>query len=275
MRTIVHLSDLHFGRHDSEVVNGLTEVIRSAQPHLIVISGDFTQRARVEEFAAASEFMAGLPAPVLAVPGNHDVPLYDLAARFLRPLNNYRRYIEDDLQPSFMDDEIAVIGINTARSMTFKNGRINQRQIAECCERLNTRPRSAVRIVVTHHPFDLPAADISNAVVGRSAMAMSGLAQCGVEIVLSGHLHVRHTGSSAERYQAHGHSVLLIQAGTATSTRQRGELNSCNILSMDGSRLAIEWLIWNKVTKAFALNSVDNFIRGESGFLKEAVEIRS
>lgn len=263
MRTIAHLSDLHFGRHDGEVVAGLGRLMNATRPDLIVISGDFTQRARTSEFLLAQEFLAGLPSPVLAVPGNHDVPLYDIASRWLRPLDKYRRFISPDLQPSFVDDEIAVVGINTARSLTWKNGRINERQIEHIRERLAEARPSAIRIVVTHHPFDLPPAASGEAVVGRAAMAISQLIRCRVDIILSGHLHMRHAGSSARRYKVSGRPILLVQAGTATSTRQRGELNSCNLLRIEREDISIEWLAWNPALHSFQQVAVEPHSRGQ------------
>jgi 3',5'-cyclic AMP phosphodiesterase CpdA len=273
MRTIVHISDLHFGRHNDQVVAGLISLIKTVRPDLVVISGDFTQRARVEEFSISRELVLSMPAPVIAVPGNHDVPLYDLAARFFSPLGRYRQFIEKNLQPSFTDDEIAVVGINTARSITFKNGRINERQIEACCQYFSTAPASALRMVVTHHPFDLPEAGSRHALVGRASMAIRAFANCGADLILSGHLHVRHTSSSVERYGADGQSILLVQAGTATSTRQRGEFNSCNILRIDIPRIEIEWVTWDSSVHSFSTSAVDSFVRGEGGFHKKMPDI--
>ena len=264
MRTIAHLSDLHFGSHDSDVVDGLVRLMEASCPDLIVISGDLTQRARTHEFKLAQDFIRSLPAPVLVVPGNHDVPLYDVLSRWLRPLVKFRRYISSDLQPSFMDAEIAVVGIRTARSLTWKNGRINEIQMEKCCERLSEASVSAARIVVTHHPFDLPLAALGEAVVGRASMAMSRLTDCHVDIVLSGHLHVRHTGSSAIRYHPTGRPILLVQAGTATSTRRRGELNSCNLLRIGQDSIGVDSLVWNGAAQTFETASADNF-RRDSG----------
>src|SRR5205814_7363149 len=98
---------------------------------MVAISGDLTQRAKRHEFAAAKAFLARIPFPQLVVPGNHYIPLYDLGRRFLRPLNRYRRYITENLSPLFVDDELAVLGVNTARSATVKNGRISLKQISQ------------------------------------------------------------------------------------------------------------------------------------------------
>src|SRR5438309_4295198 len=125
MRTVVHLSDLHFGRTDPALIEPLLAALRTIRPTVVVVSGDLTQRAREEEFEQARDFLSRIEVPLVVVPGNHDVPLYRLWERFLSPLGKYQRMIQRDLEPSFVDAEIAVVGLNTARSLTFKNGRIN------------------------------------------------------------------------------------------------------------------------------------------------------
>src|SRR5260370_23678096 len=154
MRTLVHLSDLHFGQLDRAILKPLREAVAEIQPHLIVISGDLTQRARADEFEQARDFLRTLPGPHIVVPGNHDVPLHNLYARFCLPLREYRRYISDDLEPFFADDEIAVLGINTARSLVWKSGRVNFRQMARIEERF-CELGGRVTTVGTHHPFEL------------------------------------------------------------------------------------------------------------------------
>ena len=151
LRTIAHISDLHFGRVNCAILPALTAAIQGAKPDVVVVSGDLTQRARSREFAAAREFLETLPKPQIVVPGNHDVPLYNIFKRWWSPLQKYRRYINEDVEPFFVDDEIAILAINTARSLTFKNGRINALQVAKSCDRLNTSPQEVTRILVTHH----------------------------------------------------------------------------------------------------------------------------
>ncbi len=140
MRTIVHLSDLHFGRLDPRMVAPLVAAVDAVGPDLVAVSGDLTQRARRSQFADAHAFLAALRFPRLVVPGNHDVPLYDIFTRFLRPLARYRRFIAADLEPVFADEEIIVIGLNSARSLTFGRGRLNALQIARARERLREAP---------------------------------------------------------------------------------------------------------------------------------------
>ncbi|MEO6034069.1 MAG: metallophosphoesterase family protein [Verrucomicrobiota bacterium] len=244
MRRIVHISDLHFGRIHLPTLEPLVAAIHESQPHLVVNSGDFTQRARRSQFEEAALFMKKLPLPQVVVPGNHDIPFYKFFARFFWPLTNYRRFITDELFPFYHDEEIAVMGVSTARSLTTKNGRINAEQVARVREKMCGLD-GIVKILVTHHPFDLPENLAETHLVGRAEMAMSALAECKVDLFLAGHLHVTHFGRTVERYKAHGYNSLFIQAGTATSTRQRAEPNSFNILDVDRSSLRVQSMVWD------------------------------
>ena len=233
MRTLVHLSDLHFGRVDPALLQPLRSLVTRLAPDLVVVSGDLTQRARSGEFEAARLFLDALPGPRIVVPGNHDVPLHNVVHRMLRPLDKYRRYITGDLAPHFADAEIAVLGLNTARSMVIKNGRINDEQIAIVRKHFSGLGDHVTKVIVTHHPFDLPAAKDEVHLVGRAALAMQAFAECGVDLLLAGHFHESHAGNTGERYRIVGHSALVVQAGTATSTRGRGETNSFNVLRIE------------------------------------------
>jgi 3',5'-cyclic AMP phosphodiesterase CpdA len=271
VRTLVHLSDLHFGRVDPCILPPLLAAVIAAQPHLVVVSGDFTQRARVREFKEAARLLADLPRPRLLVPGNHDVPLYDLIRRWLAPLGRYRRYITEDLAPFYADEEMAVVGINTARSLTLKNGRINEAQLASVTERLATYGPGVTRIVVTHHPFDAPDPVVPGPkpvhdMVGRAEMAVGGFLQSRVDMILSGHLHVSHVGRTAQRYPMRGRSALLVQAGTATSTRKRGEVNAFNVVRIARPDVEVACMIWDSERMAFHEASLERFSETETGW---------
>lgn len=275
MRTLVHLSDLHFGRVDPRILPPLLAAVTAAAPDLVVISGDFTQRARGREFRDAARFLEQLPQPQLLVPGNHDVPLYDLMRRWLAPLRRYRQYITDDLAPFYRDEEIAVLGINTARAITFKNGRINQAQIALITERFATCDSRVARIVVTHHPFDtpdlLPGTRPVHSVVGRAHVAIAGLMRSRVDMILSGHLHQSHVGQTDQRYPLHSRAALLIQAGTATSTRQRGNLNAFNVLRIARPEVDVVCMVWDDETMKFRRASIERFVENEAGWVRLGV----
>jgi 3',5'-cyclic AMP phosphodiesterase CpdA len=268
MRTLVHLSDLHFGRVDAGVVEPLIEAVREARPHVVAVSGDLTQRARAWQFREAREFLERLPAvPRVVVPGNHDVPLWNVFKRFLQPLDNFRRHITDDLEPFHADEEIAIMGVNTARSLTTKHGRINERQAARIRERLCPFSDGVTKIVVTHHPFDVPEGHESD-LVGRAELAMEALAACGADVLLAGHLHVGHTGHTAKRYRVAGHSALVVQAGTAASTRLRGEVNSFNVLRIRHPHVNVLRLAWNPDAKTFAPATSEHFRHTPDGWAR-------
>src|SRR6188474_1283976 len=132
MRTIVHLSDLHFGRLDERIIPPLLDQIDRLAPDLVAISGDLTQRARRRQFEHARAFLNRMPYPRLVVPGNHDVPLFNLAARLLDPFGGYRRHISPDLEPAHIDREMAVVGLNSARALTTGGrGRLNMARVSK------------------------------------------------------------------------------------------------------------------------------------------------
>lgn len=261
MRTLVHLSDLHFCHVDEALLAPLIRHVAELKPDLVVVSGDLTQRARPREFREARRFLDALPAPRLVVPGNHDVPLYNVFQRFFQPLDKYRRYISNDLEPAYRDAEIAVLGINTARSLTFKDGRVSEEQIARVRERLCRLDAGVVKIVVTHHPFDLPEHHDDGALVGRAHAAMRMFASCGADLLLSGHMHVSHAGNTKERHRIEGFSALVVQAGTATSTRGRGESNSFNVLRVEHGEVGLERHTWMPQAREFSITETETFRR--------------
>ncbi|GAB3416071.1 metallophosphoesterase [Massilia agilis] len=261
MRTLVHLSDLHFGRVDAALLDPLRDFVHRVAPDVVVVSGDLTQRARSEQFEQARAWLDTLPGPQIIVPGNHDISLYNVFRRFVEPLKRYKRYITEDLSPVYIDDEIAVLGVNTARSLTFKDGRVNEEQVGKIRAQLAGVDPRVTRIVVTHHPFDLPEHGDEKDIVGRAGMAMQAFAECGVDVLMAGHLHQSHAGSTAERYQMGDFAALVVQAGTATSTRGRGEVNSFNVLRVEHERVEVDRYGWDVVGSKFELMSTEKFLR--------------
>ena len=194
------------------------------------------------------------------------MPLYNLFQRFVQPLHKYRRFITEDLEPFYVDDEIAVAGINTARSLTFKDGRINEEQMQRVHDRFAPLDDSLMKIVVTHHPFDLPEGNDDAKVVGRAEAAMRVFRKSGADMLLSGHLHLSHVGSTEKRYPE-GYAFIVIQAGTATSTRSRGETNSFNVIRIDGPGADVERWAWQPEERQFQPTRRESFPRakGASG----------
>jgi len=266
MRTLVHLSDLHFGRIDPIVLDPLRAAVLEAKPDLVAISGDFTQRARRTQFAAAREFVDSLPRPSLVVPGNHDVPLWNVARRFLTPFTRYKRYISPELEPEYEDQEMIVIGVNTARSFAHGEGRINARQVERIVQRLASAPGALVRVIVTHHPFDLPPGVRESRLLGRARMAMATLAKANADLFLSGHLHLSHASHSVERYRIEGHSALIVQAGTV-SMRGRGEQPSFNVLRIHRPQIELVKYVWDGSSQTFVATAVGRYRHTSEGWI--------
>jgi 3',5'-cyclic AMP phosphodiesterase CpdA len=249
MPRLIHLSDLHFGAHDQKLVEAVEARVDEEKPDLVVVSGDFTQRARTEQFKEACRFLSRLREAgheVLGVPGNHDVPLYDVLRRFLSPLTRYRRYIDNTLCPFHELDGAVVLGINTARSLTFKDGRISHEQM-DFIRSTFERSRNVPRIVVTHHPlFSLPVGDgpALGKAVGRQELALDAIADAGVDLLLAGHNH-RASSHSARELATRAGAALVIQAGTATSVRLRDEEQSFNRIDVAGGRVTLTVQSWN------------------------------
>jgi len=248
MTRIVHLSDLHFGAHDERLVEAVEWQVDKLKPELVVISGDFTQRARTEQFRQACEFLEGLRErghEVLGVPGNHDVPLYDVLRRFLSPLARYRRFIDETLCPFVELPGAAVLGINTARSLTFKDGRINKDQVDFIRETFARTASEKMRIIVTHHPlFALEVSGEVERAIGRQELALDAVEESGVDMVLAGHAHHASSQDAGDLVTRAG-GVLVVQAGTATSTRVREQQQSFNTIDIAEQSAAITVHAWN------------------------------
>ncbi len=247
MARLVHLSDLHFGAHDELLVDAVEARVDELKPDLVVISGDFTQRAKTEQFRDACQFLERLQHSgheVLGVPGNHDVPLYDVLRRFLSPLARYRRFIDDSLCPFVELPGLTVLGINTARSLTFKDGRINQDQVAFIRDTFARTPRDSFRVLVTHHPlFALEIEGQMAPAIGRQELALDAIQEAGVDLLLAGHNHHASSHSASDLVTRAG-GALVVQAGTATSTRVREQEQSFNVIDVADASVMITVNAW-------------------------------
>ena len=268
MTAIAHISDLHFGKEDPPVAEALLAELRLRSPQLVAVSGDLTQRARAREFRAARAFLDLLPGVVLVVPGNHDVPLWDVVSRFARPLRNYRRHLTPELAPFFHQEDLAAMGVNTARSWTFKNGRISWEQIEQIRQRFSPLPARVFKVLVTHHPFVPSPGDPDPTVVGRGFHALQAAEAAGVDLLLAGHLHLGFSGDVRAHHLSIRRSMLVAQAGTAISLRTRGEPNTYNWITFEPPHLTIEVRGWS--SGAFSTLSVTRWVKRETEWERES-----
>ncbi len=249
-RRILHLSDVHFGPpHLPEAARGVFDLVEERRPDLVVVSGDLTQRARPEQFRQAREWVDSLPVPVLAVPGNHDVPMYRWAflERFFSPYGAYRRHFSADLEPVFEDQELLVVGINTAFNWTIRDGRVSRAQLARAVARLGKAPAGRFKIAVAHHNLIDPPEFGSYRPLGNSAEVLRALAAAGASLVLSGHAHVSFQASSHQFFSDDAPPVLILHSGTSTSSRFRSHgptVNGAWWIEVGREAFAVSELSW-------------------------------
>jgi 3',5'-cyclic AMP phosphodiesterase CpdA len=247
---IAHLTDVHFGATNPVVVAGLMQELQDYAPDLVVVSGDLTMGARRWEFRAARRFMESIRAPWLAVPGNHDITPYRIFERFLVPYARWKEEIAPETEPTWQDGRVAVLGLNTARRMAphldWSRGRVSFSRLKSLMAWLDKLPKDLTRIVVAHHPLLPPEGEVSAQIAGNATRALAEFAAHDVRLVLAGHLHRSYARLSAPGLVEGRRAPLILQGGSATSTRLRGEANAYNRVSIfDGGAVEIGGRIWD------------------------------
>jgi len=238
MTTVLQISDAHFGTEQPLVVRALLQLSREQAPELVVLSGDITQRARQSQFSAARKFIDDLNPPALvAIPGNHDIPLFNLAARALTPYANYAEAFGDNLEPDFESAHLLVLGVNTTRPRRHKNGELSAQQIARVTARLLRASASQLRIIVVHQPvLAIRASDEDNLLKGHCE-AVPEWAAAGGDIIMGGHIHLPYVHSMRTTFPMLKRDIWTVQAGTSLSSRIReGIANSVNLIRCDGAQ---------------------------------------
>ncbi|HTV20860.1 MAG TPA: metallophosphoesterase [Polyangiaceae bacterium] len=239
MRRIAHLSDLHFGTETPAVLEQLGRSVREFEPHLVVVTGDLTQRARSSQFRSARRWLDTLPSPQLIIPGNHDIaPLYKPLHRVLAPYARYQRYITRQLDGAFYDDELLVLALSSVQPFRWKEGTISRRQLDWIAEYAQRFPNQ-LRILAAHHPLVEAETERPTRRLRRHSALMSVLDSADIAVCMSGHLHTSFSGLAVTPLDEAG-SVLAVHASTATSTRLRGHQNAYNQLTLDGTRLRVD-----------------------------------
>jgi 3',5'-cyclic AMP phosphodiesterase CpdA len=247
MTQLLHISDTHFGTEQTPVMQALEAHVIEHGADLVVLSGDITQRARYAQFASAQAFIErikgyGIP-QVLAIPGNHDLPMFNLFARIFSPYGHYRRCIDSNLAPIFENDDALILCLNTTHPKRRKDGKVTQRQIEEVAERLQNCDPEKLRIVVAHQPFgSIVASDLRNLQTGAKA-ALERWAGLGLDLVMGGHIHLPYVLPLSTQYAGLAKEIWIVQAGTALSSRLRGSIpNSFNRIHLDkqGKQVTVE-----------------------------------
>lgn len=268
MHTLVHLSDLHFGNANLAVVPPLLQAVRQLSPDVVAVSGDLAQHAQPAEFAQARDFLEALPGVHVVVPGNHDLSFYNPWRRATERLRLYQRYITPEPEPFYANREIAVLGLNTARVFLLRGGRISERQVRRLEERMRDVENGAIRVLVTHHPFDLPERYSPGHLVGHARRVIKRVVGS-VDLLLSGHLHVSASGQTTGRYRIAGRSAVFVQGGTALSRTQRGESHSFHVVRLSPGRMTVELWVWQPRKGSFLPQATTGFQLGPEGWGSE------
>ncbi len=275
MLTILHGSDLHFGKpFDAEVADVFLGSIQEISPDLIVLSGDFTQRAKVREFRAARDFLRKLPdLPLVLTPGNHDVPLYRVWERVLTPLRNYQNFISPELDTVTSIEGATVVSLNsTAPRRAVVNGRVGDGQLLFAARAFGNAPGKDLRVVVLHHHLT-PAPDYeSDQVLPGFQMCLEAFAKMRVELILGGHLHRAYVSDSLDAYSGlEGYQRMVIaHSGTTTSTRGRArerKKNSFNLIGVSGYHIVVTHHQYFREDRRFAPVRTHTFPRGTEAAL--------
>lgn len=286
MITLVHASDIHFGKpHLPHVAEAFVEDVHEVQPDVIVVSGDLTQRAKVAEYRAAADFLDRLgrqgsgTAPVVVTLGNHDVPLYRVFERLFDPFRNYRRYISEDLDTVTSVRGMTLVALNSAAPRrAIVNGRIDNRQLEFARAAFAAAPPDDVRVLVAHHHL-APAPDYEgDAPLPRGRRILDAVKGMGVELILGGHLHRAYIGNSLDVYpgEDRDHGVVIVQSGTTTSARGRARerlKNSFNVISVADGYLDVTHRVFHPADGRFRPLSRHLFPRRPHLSLPEAVAV--
>lgn len=246
---ILHVSDLHVGPpFRRPIADALIRQAHEIRPDLLVISGDFVQRAdHADQWRAAQELRAALPTPQLVVPGNHDVPLYNAHLRLLNPLGRYRRHISHELNPVFELPDLVVVGAVSAHGLTVDGGRVDSAQAAALRRILGRYGPEVCKVVVWHHPVVNPPGLHKSRVMRGAHDAIRLLDACDVDLLLCGHIHVSYVGNTLDVVNDLRKGTIICQSGTTTSRRGYGReqgKNSCNLIEVDRQAIHVSQLLY-------------------------------
>lgn len=262
------MSDLHFGRDRHELLAPLLLAVNQLRADVMVISGDLTQRATAPQFAAVASFIRSLESPVITIPGNHDLPLHNLFVRIFMPWHRYRHWINADLEPTFVDTEIAVIGVNTVNRFVWQQGWFRTHAIRRVCAEFGGSTDNRTHIVVLHHPLEhLP--DERKRLIRNASRGIQALSDCGADVVLSGHLHSWRADPFATVEGRR--SAVQVHAGTSLSNRLRGQVNDFNLLEIEPGKITVHRHAFNDISSTFTLAGSVTFTAGPGGWSREKV----
>lgn len=266
-RRLAHLSDPHWGRRWSPgAADALAAFLQERRPDRVVVSGDLTQRAKIREFTAARRYLDALGVPVLAVPGNHDVPLYRLHERLLDPYGAWRRHFQPLLEPSLLDPELALFGLCTAHPLTLTEGRLGAGQLARLERALLRTSPSQFTVLVLHHPLlHADPTDRDRTLRGAERFVQL-LGRVKVDLILSGHFHHRMVVNLQEVWPKLPRPVYQVFAPTACTVRGRKkDKGKTGLITVEVERAGFTLDAWYLEGREYRREASHSFLRESHG----------
>ncbi|MDZ4395038.1 metallophosphoesterase [Cypionkella sp.] len=267
MTRLLHLTDLHFGLHRPELVQPLHDAVLLNRPDVVVVSGDLTQRALAGQFRAAMAFLRGLGVPFMAIPGNHDLPVFNPLARLLNPFGAYRRGAARDLTPVLSIGRLRLFGVNTADPLQWRGGVARMDEVDWVCRAMLEGPTDVTNILVCHHPFEEPAG-FERGETANAQAATQKLIDAGLHAILSGHLHHWTIGLGISKQGAR--PLFQIQTGTALCSRFGERDHGFSVMDFDGSELSVTPWVVDEPTGRFAPQPSSAFLCRDRMWYKSA-----
>ena len=271
---VLHLSDLHTGtREDPAVEAALVHLIESVEPELIVASGDLTHRGRREQHERAARFLRSFGLPLLAIPGNHDIP-YTFPARFTTTFAEFERQWQTT-QPVYRSPELLIVGLNSVRAWRHQSGGLRQEQLDWAREQLREAPEGALRIVTLHHHLLGAPWRSSKKPVARRNHVLASLVDAGAELVLAGHIHQAAVSERREFELAtaggEGGVTVSIAPGLGQPRpHRRGEARGLHVYEAGRRSIGIQTYVWR--VDGWALTAERRFPRGSEPLAFEETE---
>ena len=259
MTRLLQISDMHFGTEQPDVMAALLALSNDKKPNALVVSGDITQRARAEQFSCARIFCDSLKiAQMVSLPGNHDIPLFNLFARVLHPYAAYQKAFGQALEPELITPTLCLATVNTTRWWRHKNGEVSTAQIDRVCQQLSRATPQQLRVVVVHQPVHVLRPQDEHDRLRGWEPAVRAWAAAGADIVMGGHIHLPYVCELSSTVSRLSRRMWCVQAGTAVSSRIRREApNSVNLVEFevdaDGLRCRVERWDYQKAGNKFEL----------------------
>ena len=265
---LLHLSDLHLGANERpEIEPALRALIERVAPSAIVASGDLTHRGTATQHDRAAAFLRGFGVPVVAIPGNHDIP-YRFPARFTAPWREFER-VWATTQPAFSLEGLLVVGLNSVRPWRHQSGRIRPQQLERAATLLRAAGPDDLRVVALHHHLvGAPWRAKRKKPVARRNAVLAALVDAGADLILAGHIHQAAVSERHEFELAFGSErtvVVSVAPGLGQPRpERRGEARGLHVYALDADELLVETYVWREGLANWGLTAERRFPRGRT-----------